>query len=139
MRCILAVHENGIGDIAFSPNGLYLVTASLDRTLALHDANSGEVVGSPWKTTHRPEAAAFHPCAALLVAGAAEGTDIGSFGDSPGRLFLFRFAQNYPPHLKVIQEIHAETDIMSLSFSPGGEHLLMGTFDRLSMFRVHLI
>ncbi len=40
-----------------------------------------------------------------------------------------------PSQLEVIQETVTETAVKSVAFSPDGEHLLMGTFDRLSLWR----
>ncbi len=135
-RCVSAAHENGVNGIAFSPGGRHLVTASLDRTLALRDARTGETVAPPWNCAQRPETAVFHPHAALMAAGGPE--DLQSGYKRPSRLYLFRFSQGDPPHFEVIQENATETGVCSVAFSPGGEHLLMSTRDRLSLFRVHL-
>jgi len=136
-RCVSTVHKNGINGIAFSPDGLFLITASNDRTLALRDAQTGEVVTPPWNCAQRLETVCFHPHAALLAAG---GTDdfYGGY-QSPSRLYLFRFSQTASYPLKVIQKNATETAVCSLAFSPDGEHLLMSTDDRLTLFRVYLL
>lgn len=136
-QCVSAAHENGVGGISFSPDGRYLVTASLDRSLALRDARTGEAVAPLWSCAQRPEIAVFHPHAALLAAGGP--ADIGEVSTQPSRLYLLRLSQADPPHLEVIQKVVTETGVMSVAFSPDGEHLLMSTRERLSLFRVHLI
>jgi WD40 repeat protein len=136
-QCVSAAHENSVNGIAFSPDGRYLITASNDRTIALRGTQTGEAVAPPWNCAQNLKTAVFHPHATLMAAGGSEGVGDGLERDS--RLYLLRFAQADLPQIEAIQENDTETAVLSLAFSPDGQHLLMGTYDRLSLFRVHLI
>jgi len=123
--------------MAFSPDARYLVTASNDRRLALRDSRHGEVIVPAWHSSTNLKTVACHPHAALLAAGGTEG--VGEGFERPSRCYFFKFLQTDPPHLEMFQEKATETAVMSVAFSPDGEHLLMSTRNRLSLFRVHLI
>ena len=131
---ILGAHDNGIGSIAFSPGGSHLMTSAIDRSLALYDAKSGASLKVCWKASHRLETSVFHPLAGLIVTGGGSGVKSST---QPGRFYIIRVLE--PLELRVIEEHVTDSAVMSVAFSPDGEHLLMGTYDRLSLFRVHLI
>ena len=137
VRCIPAVHENGINGVAFSPDGCQLVTASDDRTLALRDALTGQAISPLWTCTQMLETAAFHPQAWLVAAGGTEGFSEGY--RRPSKLYLLRFRRNESTHLEAFRDQATETAVKSVAFSPEGQHLLMSTDDSLFMFRVHLL
>jgi tetratricopeptide (TPR) repeat protein len=135
-RYVPSAHENSVDATAFSADGRQFLTASNDRTLALRDARTGEAVAPRWTCLQRLRTAAFHPQAMLIAAG---GTEDFYQGRRPSRLYLIRLSSKDSSRFQVLDERVTETAVFSLAFSPDGEHLLMATFDRLSLFRVHLM
>lgn len=135
-RRVIAAHENGVNGTAFSPDGRYLLTVSTDRTIALRGAHTGEHVAPPRKFAQRLVTIHLHPYVTLMAAGGT--ADFYGGFRSPSQLYLFRLSQSGPAHLEVIQESATDAAVCSLAFSPDGEHLLMSTNEKLSLFRVHL-
>jgi WD40 repeat protein/tRNA A-37 threonylcarbamoyl transferase component Bud32 len=70
----LAGHRNGVWDVAFSPDGTRLVSASEDQTLCLWDVKAGTLFRV--LSDHRGPVryAAFSPDGTRLVSGSADGT-----------------------------------------------------------------
>jgi len=134
-RCITAAHKQVVNGIAFSPDSRHLATASDDRTLVLRSVDTGEIVAPPWSCHQKLRAVAFHPYAALIAVG-------GLLGDvdntQPSQIHLLRFPQVDSIYLKMTQGNLTKSAVMSLAFSPDGEHLLMSTEEHLSLFRVYL-
>jgi WD40 repeat protein len=53
-RLVLVGHEDGVSSAAFSSDGNRIVTASLDKTVRLWDANTGKQIGEPLRGHEGP-------------------------------------------------------------------------------------
>lgn len=73
LQASLNGHQEGIGSLAFSPNGKVLATAANDRTIKLWDLKTGTVVRSFPTTDFAPRCLAFNP----------DGKTIGYVGYEP--------------------------------------------------------
>ncbi len=69
----LVGHDASVHDVAFSPDGRFLVTASADGTARLWDATTGQPFSPPMKHPAEVWRVAFSPDGALLATGAADG------------------------------------------------------------------
>jgi len=68
------VHRGTITDVASSPSGDRIVTASVDRTARVWDAATGEPLTPPLVHSHVVHSASFGPGGAMLVTAAADWT-----------------------------------------------------------------
>ena len=68
-------HTNTIYSVAFSPDGKYIVSASVDNTIRIWDAQTGKQIGTPLEGhTGLVESAAFSPDGKRIVSASADHT-----------------------------------------------------------------
>ena len=71
----IEAHSDSISDIAYSPDGAYIVSVSADQTLRVWDSETYEQVGDPFAYTDRVIAdIAFLPNSHQFAAASADGT-----------------------------------------------------------------
>jgi WD40 repeat protein len=68
-------HIGVVRSVAYSPDGRYIASVAVDRTLRIWDANTGSLVGEPLRGHgHEITDVAFSPVAAQLATGSIDGT-----------------------------------------------------------------
>ena len=68
----LSGHTDAISQMAFSPDGRFIVTASYDKTVRIWNAETGEAVGTPLSG---------HTAVVHAIAFSPDGTRLASLGD----------------------------------------------------------
>ncbi len=109
-------HEGRVMSVAFSPDGHYLLSASMDTTVRLWEVTGGREVHTLTGHTSRVRSTDFSPDGTHLVSGGDDGT-IKLWEVSTGR------------------EIHSFTGdkfgVQSVAFSPDGRYVLSGGEDMI--------
>jgi WD40 repeat protein len=111
-----AKHTNAVTDVAFSPNGKWLASASLDQTIQLRDATSGREMLQ--LTGHNGEVwgLAFSPDSQRLASASQD-----------GKVKVWNTANG--DELMALTGIR-NTAVKGVEFSPDGKHLASANFDR---------
>jgi WD40 repeat protein len=102
--------------VAFSRDGLRIVSGSGDNTLRLWDAKSGQLIGQPLKGhVGIVSTVAFSPDGSHIVSGSR---------DAMMRLWDGRLGQ------PIGQPLRGHSDsVSSVAFSPDGSHIVSGSLD----------
>jgi len=125
-RVVQAAHGILLRSLSYTPDGLYLLTASWDGTVVLRDAGSGEPLAPPFRLGRLGFAVVVHPTAALVAVSSADGAPP-----------LYRLGPG--PRLDPVGERRFGRNVASVAFSPDGRYLLALTADdRLHLLSVHL-
>ena len=122
-------HKATVSALAFSADGRQLASVSWDRTVRLWAPRSGQALPLSFpKSDYTLRAVAFSPTAPLLAVAGGEGHAApGSRAPASGvRLWSLEPPQ---PVLKYLETVDKST-ITSLAFSPKGEQLAAGTWDK---------
>lgn len=152
-------HEWFITSAAFSPDGKYVVTGSLDKTLRLWLVETGTQVGEPWEGhTDAVEAVTFSPDGLLVASSGRDNTirlwntargitigeplyghnaKINSIDFSPDGSLIVSGSSDKTLRLwdtETGEQIGEpwqghESDVLSLSFSPDGKYVISGGAD----------
>ena len=124
-RVVQAAHGGVLRSLTYTPDDLYLLTASDDGTVVLRDAAAGEPLAPPLRFDGDARAVVVHPAAALVAVGAG--------------LALHLYRLDPAPRLDPVGELRFVYSVMSVAFSPDGRYLLALTYDaRLHLLSVHL-
>jgi WD40 repeat protein len=113
----LTEHSDQVRDVAFSPDGRLLATASLDRTIRLWSVATGQPHGKPLKG---------HTSGVLAVAFSPDGKILASASDDR-TLRLWTVASGMPRGAPLEGHTAAVTDV---AFSPDGTTLASASLDR---------
>jgi WD40 repeat protein len=113
-RRFLHGHKDGVGSLAFSPNGRLLVSGSEDKTIRFWEPVRGRAMGSPLLTEHDVTSVAFSPDGGHLA-----------FGQSMAVTLWDILARR--PRFKSL-EGH-ESEVLSVAFAPNGRLLASGGLD----------
>ena len=119
-------HADRITSLAFTADGRFLITASVDRTVDVRDGETGQSLATPERFDAWVYGATVHPQAALVAVGEED------------RLHLLRLDPGEPPRISRLSEQKMNKGVESLAFSPDGRHLLVMTEGHLHLFRVDL-
>lgn len=108
-------HDHDVMDAAFSPDGRYVVTASLDNTLKLWSAYTGRQIKS--FTGHGTEVycVAFSPDSKHIISGSHDNTLKLWYVESGKEV------RTFPGH---------SADVISVAYSPDGLYALSGSADK---------
>jgi WD40 repeat protein/serine/threonine protein kinase len=107
-------HRRRVNALAFSSDGRFLLTGSIDKTAQLWDARTGERVGKPLR----------HPGAVWAAAFIDAHTVATGCRDGAARLWDVRTGIPIGPPLR-----HGGT-VWALAYSPGGKALVTGSEDK---------
>ncbi len=117
----LTGHDDRVNDVAFSPNGNYIVTASDDESIRLYNADTGALYTS-YTRNSAINSVAFAPNSTRLVLGQADGNvvlaDIGT--DASGNVSIEHY-RTFANHTAAVN---------SVAYSPNGTQVLSGSSDR---------
>lgn len=108
-------HAGTIANLAFSPDGKFLASASHDRTARVWEVETGQPVGSPLRHTSWVYDVTFSPDGKSLCTG--------SF-DRTARVWKTGTAEQILPPLK------HEGAVTSVDFSPDGRFILTSSYHR---------
>jgi WD40 repeat protein len=117
-------HTDSVLAVAFSPDGKYVLTGSLDKTARLWVAATGEVVRTFSGHTGAVESVAFSPDAKFVLTGSSDKTaklwDVASGAEAR----TFR-----DPTTSVRTSVEMKRSRHSVAFSPDGKTVLTGSDD----------
>ncbi|KAG2036722.1 hypothetical protein BDR03DRAFT_898125 [Suillus americanus] len=75
VQTVLRGHTSSVNSVSFSPDGTRIVTGSLDKTVRLWDAGTGEPVGEPLRGhTDSVNSVSFSPDGTRIVTGSEDNT-----------------------------------------------------------------
>ena len=74
LRATLEAHSEGVWDLAISPDGKFLASASRDKTIKLWDLSNGRNTATLKGHTDSLGALAFHPDGKILASAARDQT-----------------------------------------------------------------
>ncbi len=117
-------HKAQIRDIAVTKDGKTIVSAGVDKTILLWDAQSGEIIDEIYGQQQEGLAGQIYAMALSLDnRWLAVGGFLGISGNEPIRLYDF-------PSRRLIALLKGHTDVLSdLSFSENSEYLVSGSAD----------
>ncbi len=113
-------HNGDIMDVAFNPEGKFVISASRDDTLKLWDAKTGKAIGQPWhghkngSILKGVSTTAFSPDGKLVVSGGVNHT-----------LIVWLVETGMPIH----HLLGHENIIFDVEFSPNGKQIISGSAD----------
>jgi WD40 repeat protein len=155
IRRSLLGHENGVGDLALSPDGRQFATCSLDKTIRVWDTASGETLRTLVQQ-QSPTALAWSPKGTHLLVGDMDGdarvwgvatrlvsrtlaghtTMVGGVAWSPADTQLATAGADSTVRIwdaatgapqQILTGHHGQ--VRSVAFSPDGSHLATGSWD----------
>jgi hypothetical protein len=110
-------HEDQVWSVAFSPDGRRIVSGSVDQTLRLWDAQTGQPIGEPLLGHEKYVwSVALSPDGNRIVSGS---------GDNTLRLWDAQTGQPFGDPL-----LGHEDQVSSVAFSPDGNRIVSGSADK---------
>lgn len=109
-------HMTAVECVCFSPDGKYIVSGSLDKTIRIWNVETGQAIGGPLQGhTGSIETVSFSPNGNYIVSGAEDNT-ICIWNSYTGRA--------------VGEPLEGHTDdVRSIKFSPDSRHIVSGSRD----------
>jgi WD40 repeat protein/serine/threonine protein kinase len=104
-------HKNAIDGVAFSPDGLRIVTGSADKTAVVWDVRSGKEIFKLLGHTNGVRRVAFSPDGRRIVTGSLDGT--ARLWDATNGAEIFRFKDH-------------GARVIGVTFAPNGHQILSG-------------
>jgi WD40 repeat protein len=109
-------HNDAVTSISYSPNGCYIITGSLDKTIRIWDGETGSAVGKPLEGhTHSVWSVAYSPDGRRIISGSRDKTIRiwdGETGSAVGK------------------PLEGHTDpVWSVAYSPDGRRIISGSHD----------
>src|SRR5258707_8915159 len=100
-------HTSIVWSVAYSPDGRYIISGSLDKTIRIWDAETGTMVGEPLEGhTDRALSVAYPPDGRYIVSGSFDNTIRIWYAETATMvvepLDLLIFPAPYPPHARYI-------------------------------------
>lgn len=111
-------HGSDVYSVAFSPDGLQILTGSADNTAVLRDALTGQTLQT-WKHEGWVNSLAFSPDGQQILTGSGDHTAV------------LRDAQTG----KTLQTWKHKDTVLSVAFSPDGRQVLTGSADKTAVLR----
>ncbi|CCO34983.1 hypothetical protein BN14_09096 [Rhizoctonia solani AG-1 IB] len=109
-------HTEGITSVAFSPDGSYLASGSLDRTIHTWDVQTGQAVEHPFVGHNNSiTSVAYSPCNSRLASASFDGK--------------IRVWDSQTRQSTLTISAHHSHDISSVAFSPSGAFIASGSKD----------
>jgi WD40 repeat protein len=112
-------HADEVLSASFSPDGMRVVTASVDKTARIWDATTGQPIGDPLHHQATVYSAAFSPDGTLVVTASGDGT---------ARIWNAATGQPVGPALRHGDEVY------SACFSPDGQRVITASADKTARF-----
>ncbi len=112
----LRSHRGGVKSVAFSPDGQWLASGSLDNSIILWDVKTGTPIGTPWQG---------HSSGVMSVAFSPDGLRLAS-GSGDNSIILWDVKTGMP--IGTPWQGHSSS-VMSVAFSPDGLRLVSGSLD----------
>lgn len=114
VSAVMRGHTGEVKDVAFSPDGVYLVTASWDKTARVWKAATGELVSVLPAHTNKVNSASFSRDARYIVTAGFD-----------NHAYVWEGWQTATtPH--VVATLSEEKPIWTTAFSPDGDYILTG-------------
>jgi len=117
------VHGGDVEDVAWSPDGKWLATASDDRLVRIVDATTGKVVHTLGSTTELPDLG--HSEVVFAVAWSPSGEQVAS-ASQDGTVRLW----NAKSGARIAVLRGHEDQVVAITFSPDGTRLASAGYDR---------
>jgi WD40 repeat protein/DNA-binding SARP family transcriptional activator len=118
----LAGHQWGLDDIAWSPDGRWIATASIDGTVRIWDARTGA-----WRFT-----LVGHSARVFRVAWSPDSTHLVS-GSADGTAKLWRVADDVTREVFSVSAFDTSSGVVDVDFSPDGDRIMTGNGDVTSV------
>jgi len=104
-------HKEGVVSLAFSPDGKYLATGSMDETAVVWELSDGRKIAE-FQHDDCVDSVAFSPDGELLASGSHQIAVVWELSDG-----------------RKISKFQHSLDVLSVSFSPDGRYLATGSYD----------
>jgi WD40 repeat protein len=114
----LAGHQWGLDHVAWSPNGRWIATASIDATVRIWDAATGA-----WRFT-----LVGHSSRVFRVAWSADSTHLVS-GSGDGTAKLWRVTDDATREVLSVSAFDTSSGVVDVDFSPDGARIMTGNGD----------
>jgi WD40 repeat protein len=112
---VMETHESGVSSVAYSTDGLYIVSGSSDGTVRVCDAQTGNELAVLEGHSDDVTSVAFSPDGTHIVSGSDDRT-VRVWNAQTGKVLA-------------VLEGHSGA-VISVAFSPDGAHIVSGSYDK---------